>query len=86
MKKIYREILKEAMRDALRENKEAYHRTQAEMAERLSISVRFYAYLMSGKTMCSALTLVLFLLDCCPDHDAFLEQLRTALEHARDEQ
>ena len=86
MKKIYREILKEAVRDALHENKEAYHRTQAEMADRLSISVRSYAYLMSGKTMCSALTLVLFLLDCCPDQDAFLEQLRTALERGGDEQ
>ena len=56
------------------------------MAELLSINPRSYAYLTRGEILCSALTLVLFLLYCCADYTSFLEGLRSAFQQARDEQ
>ena len=86
MKNVYRQILKTEVRKAMAASKENLGYTQAKMAETLSIDPRSYAYLASGKTMCGSLTLALFLLYCCPDYVAFLEQLRRDFRQAKDRQ
>lgn len=55
--------------------------TQEAMARLLVVSLRSYADLESGQSCCSAITLALFLLRVCPDPQAFLEDVRRALEN-----
>ena len=86
MKDVYRQILGTEVRRAMAESKKNLGYTQAKMAELLSINPRSYAYLTRGEILCSALTLVLFLLYCCADYTSFLEGLRSAFQQARDEQ
>ena len=54
--------------------------THAKMAELLDMDDRSYIDLDHGKNGCSALTLVRFMIYCCRDRDAFLEEVRIALE------
>ena len=54
--------------------------SQSDMAQMLSMSLRSYIDLESGRSGCSAVTLVLFLIKVCPDPQAFLEDLRKAME------
>ncbi len=53
--------------------------TQSDMSQMLAMSLRSYSDLESGKSGCSATTLVLFLVRICPDPMAFLEELREAM-------
>ena len=50
------------------------------MAAKLHMSVRSYAYLESGASCYSALTLVLYLLFYCPNVSEFLSELRLEFE------
>lgn len=54
--------------------------SQSDMAQMLSMSLRSYSDLENGRSGCSAVTLVLFLIEICPDPLAFLEELREALD------
>lgn len=58
--------------------------TQAQMAELLQISLRSYADIDRGKSMCSGETLLLFLVYCCADPNAFIASIKTALEKIND--
>ena len=58
--------------------------TQSDMAQLLSISLRSYADLESGRSCCSAATLALFLVRACPDPVAFLDELREALDREQE--
>lgn len=58
--------------------------TQAQMARILAMDTRSYIDLEHGKSNCSALTLVLFLLNICPTQEqqaAFLKGLQAELEN-----
>lgn len=50
------------------------------MSAKLHMSVRSYAYLESGASYCSALTLMLYFLFYCPDVSEFLSGLRAEFE------
>lgn len=50
------------------------------MAEKLHMDDRSYSDLDTGKSCCSAVTLVLFLIYVCADAESFLKELRIAFE------
>lgn len=80
MRKHYIQVLKSFFHNKLFHTREALGITQEEMAHRLAMAARTYVDLDHGKTSCSALTLVLFLIYVCADPVAFLEELRDAFE------
>lgn len=82
MRKPYQKILKNTFRDWLVHTREGAVITQSDMAQLLWMDDRSYADLEHGKSCCSALTLVIFLLFCCPDSTRFLEELRHAFATA----
>ena len=80
MREHYLCILKLFFRAYLVETRERLNLTQAKMAQRLAMDDRSYIDLDHGRYSCSALTLALFLLYCCPEPMDFLTRLRVALE------
>lgn len=83
MRKYYWYALKKVTHDSILHTRTAILGiSQEQMAAKLHMSVRSYAYLESGASCCSALTLVLYLLYYCPDVPAFLLELREAFEKA----
>lgn len=73
-------VLKEFFCDRLVKTKEARNSTHAQMAKRLNMTERSYINLDHGKSSCSALTLAYYLIYCCEDPMAFLEDLKKKLE------
>ena len=73
-------VLKGFFHTYLVETRASLSLTQAKMAQRLAMDERSYTDLDHGKSLCSATTLVLFLLYCCADPMEFLNQLRAELE------
>ena len=81
MRKYYWHALKKITHDSILHTRTAVLKiSQEQMAAKLHMSVRSYAYLESGASCCSALTLVLYLLYYCPDVSGFLSELRTEFE------
>lgn len=80
MRKTYRNILKHRFHASLIQARTSKGFTQSEMAERLFMDDRSYIDLEHGKTCCSAVTLILFLLYLCDDVDQFLQELCHAFE------
>ena len=80
MRKLYTKVLKTFFYEELVHRREALGFTQEEMADRLAMAGRTYVDLDHGKTSCSALTLVLFLIYVCDDPLDFLDRLKYALE------
>lgn len=80
MRKTYHMILKSCFRADLLRTRNALGFTQAQMAEKLAIDERSYSDLDRGKSCCSAITLCLYLIYLCQDTQAFLEELRYAIE------
>lgn len=82
MRKEFSAILKSYFCQQVWATRTACDMTQAAMAERLMMADRSYIDLDHGKISCSALTLALFLIYCCPDPEGFLAGLRQAFEEA----
>lgn len=80
MRRTYHTILKERFHRRLWYERIRLDWTQAEMAEQLHMDERSYSDLDTGKSCCSAVTLVLFLVYVCEDVALFLEELRNAFE------
>ena len=80
MKKAYLDALKKVARDSILQTRTALGLSQEQMAARLYMSARSYSYLESGTSCCSALTLVLYLVFCCPDVSSFFSVLRAEFE------
>lgn len=81
MRKQYSNILKSHFHTELFRTRAMLGITQEEMAHRLMMASRTYVDLDHGKTCCSALTLVLFLIYICADPAVFLGELRNAFEN-----
>lgn len=80
-----RDLLHTVLRDYFRsELLKTHHNTegmtQERMASILEMSTRAYADLESGKSCCSAETLVLYLRRLCPDAQAFFSGLYEKIE------
>lgn len=80
MRKQYEEILKMVLNRHLLRRRTEMELSQEEMAHRLLMGCQTYIDLDHGKSGCSALTLVLFLLYICEEPIVFLEELRHAFE------
>lgn len=80
MRKTYHTLLKRHFHSTLVRTRTNLGLTQSEMAERLAMDDRSFIDLDHGKTCCSAVTLVLFLIYVCDDVDGFLEELQHAFE------
>lgn len=78
MKKVYITIFKQCFRSYLLQTRNELGLTQAQMSEKLNISERAYANLESGRSCCSTITFVLFLLLCTDINNDFLENLRNS--------
>lgn len=85
MRKLYHTILKAHFHTALVRTREARKLTQLQMSQLLSMDERSYIDLDHGKSSCSAITLVLFLIYVCDDAQGFLEELRNAIEAENDQ-
>lgn len=80
MRSYLKSILNQFFHARLVEIRNALELTQAEMANILVMDERSFADLDEGKTGCSTLTFVLFLVYCCPNPLAFLYDLRIEME------
>lgn len=80
MRKAYRKVLKNCFNHVLVRTRTEQALTQSQMAEKLAMDERSYIDLDHGKSCCSAVTLVLFLIYCCQDPLGFLGELKNAIE------
>lgn len=80
MREQYKQILKSFFCEKVLYQRNAMEISQEEMAYRLSMAVRTYVDIEHGRTCCSALTLVLFLVYLCDTPIVFLEELKDAFE------
>ncbi|MBQ7875717.1 MAG: hypothetical protein IJ316_00345 [Clostridia bacterium] len=85
MRKIYSNKLKEFFCKELIKTRANLGLTQFEISERLALSPRPYIELEHGRSLCSALTLVLYLIYLCPDVEKFLNQVRIIFESDKDD-
>ena len=84
MRKICHEELKKYFSDKLVQIRMTEGLTQATMARALLMDERSYIDLEHGKTGCSAVTLVLFLLYVCNDVTVFLKDLHVVFEASKE--
>ena len=80
MRKQYIGILKLFFCRKVRSTRAELEISQEEMAAQLQMATRTFIDLEQGKSCCSSLTLVLYLIYICNDPLAFLNELRLALE------
>lgn len=80
MRKAFNAILKQTFHEHLIRYRNIQGLTQVQMADRLTMEPRSYADLDRGKTTCTALTLVRFLIYCCDDPQKFLNELRVQFD------
>ena len=82
MREVYLPLFKKFFHEELLKTRCELQLTQAKVASRLEMDIRSYVEQDHGKSTCSALTLILFLLYCCSDPEEFLEKLRKLFEGA----
>lgn len=80
MREQYTHIFKEFFHQNLVHSRYVLGISQEEMAERLEMAVRSYIDLDHGKTGCSAITLVLYLIYICDQPQLFLDELKDAFD------
>ena len=80
MRTFYADILKKQFSRQLVISRAAMHLTQPQMADVLGVCLRSYANLDHGIYGCSGLTLARYLIYCCPNPMAFLDDLYAAFE------
>lgn len=73
---MHKTVLKKFFRVQLIQKRNELSLTQNQMAEKLGIDGRSYYDLESGKSCCSAITLIYFLLFCIDDPIKFLNDLQ----------
>ena len=81
MRKQYTQILKDYFHSRLIGSRNDMGISQEQMAELLVMASRTYIDLDHGKSGCSALTLILYLLYVCDEPQVFLDELREAFEN-----
>ena len=83
MKEVYRSELKKILCSWIGITRISMNYSQEMMAEALLIDVRSYSDIDRGVSLCSTLTLMLFLVYYCPEPTALLGEIRTVFEDAR---
>ena len=82
MRNTYKNILKIYFCDTIEATRRQRKLTQEKMAESLMMDKRSYHDLVSGKSCCSALTLVIYLLIYCDDIEKFFGDIQKEFENA----
>ena len=80
MRTFYADILKKHFSRRLIVARATMHLTQSQMADVLGVGIRSYTNLDHGVYGCSGLTLARYLVYCCPNPMAFLDELYAAFE------
>lgn len=80
MRNLYNKQLKTICHEHIISTKVENELTQAQMAEYLVMDIRSYADIDSGKSSCSLLTFVLYLIYLCPDIDELINEIRLSFE------
>lgn len=80
MRNLYNKQLKEICHKCIVTAKVKHNLTQAQMAELLVMDIRSYADIDSGKSTCSLLTFVLYMMYLCPDIEALINEIRNSFE------
>lgn len=80
MREIYRIALKNFLRFEFLNARIQLQLTQEEMAEKLNISTVAYNEIENGVYLCSTTTLALFIANCCPNPEAFVQELQSIIE------
>ncbi len=76
-------FLKEYLRVVALKERERQELTQAQMAERLCMSPRSYAYIESGENLCGTLTALMLLIDC-PARESILHDIEVKIQECKD--
>lgn len=84
MRHYYEEILKTFFHARLMKAKASLNWSQAKLAKILCMDSRSIVYLAHGDFCCSALSLAMFLIYCCENPLAFLDDLRKEFEGMAD--
>lgn len=84
MKTLYLKILKHYLHVQMKDTRKELHMTQAQMAEKLEIDTRSYSDIDTGKSLCSTLTFVMFLIYFCKDPMKLLEDIKKLFDEAKD--
>lgn len=82
MKHSYKDCIKPFLSKQIAQSAKELNLTQEQIAERLEIATRSYAYLQDGTYMCSTTTLLLYLTRVCPNPEKFLNEAKKIFEDA----
>jgi len=80
----YKDAIKPFLHDEIVAAADNMKLTQAQAAEKLRIDTRSYSYLKSGESMCSATTLLFFLINLCQKPLQFINEAREILTQAEE--
>ncbi len=88
MKSIYYSMLRSMIAKHMLKTRKELGWTQAQMAEKLELDLRSYSNVENDKSLCSTMTLMLYLQYICPDVNQLLQEIKVemdALKKAHDE-
>jgi len=88
MKSIYYSMLRSMIAKHMLKTRKELGWTQAQMAEKLELDLRSYSNVENDKSLCSTMTLMLYLQYICPDANQLLQEIKVemdALKKAHDE-
>jgi len=88
MKSIYYSMLRSIIAKHMLKTRKELGWTQAQMAEKLELDLRSYSNVENDKSLCSTMTLMLYLQYICPDANQLLQEIKVemdALKKAHDE-
>ncbi len=80
MKQIYLKPMKSFLHLKIIQEVNDRNLTTDKAAEILNIDPRSFAYLKSGRTMCSTVTLIIYLVRLCSDPIKFLDEAKKVVE------
>ena len=80
MKSIYYSTIRALLADHMRKDRKALGMTQSQMAEKLELDLRSYSNVENDKSLCSTMTLLLYLLYICPDSGALMEEIKGEMD------
>ena len=86
MKTIYHRALKTFLATHMRKTRKKLKMTQAQMAEKLELDLRSYSNVDNGKSLCSTITFILYLLYVCEDAPKLLAEMKETIEEAEKEE
>lgn len=82
-KSIYYSMLRAVMAEHMRKDRKDLGMTQSQMAEKLELDLRSYSNVENDKSLCSTVTMMLYLLYICPDANELMKEIRGEMDILR---